>query len=126
MADPATTKVTLVSLLGATAIGATAELLVEWMAILLGAGVGGLIACSMAEELKGTPLWPRMRHWGLAALVGAVAAPAVMILANRLAGPFEAGAGLTLLPFVSMIAGGFWRQVAKDPMAMWDKWRCKP
>ena len=88
--------------------------------------LGGLIACSMADELKGTPLWPRMKHWGLAALVGAVAAPVGMMVANRLAGPFEAGAGLAMLPFVSMIAGGFWRHVARDVPAMWDKWRGKP
>lgn len=126
MADPATTKVTLVSLLGATAVGAAAELLVEWMGILLGAGVGGLIACSLADDLKGTPLWERIKHWGLAALVGAVAAPVAMIAVNKVLGPFEAGAGLTMLPFVSMIAGGFWRHVAKDIPAIWDKWRGKP
>lgn len=123
MADPATAKVTLASLLGATAVGAAAELLVEWMAILLGAGVGGLIACSMADTLKDAPLWGRLKHWGLAALVGAVSAPVVMMVANRVAGPFEGDAGLSMLPFVSMLAGGFWRQVARDPMAIWDKWR---
>lgn len=126
MADPATAKVTLASLLGATAVGAAAELLVEWMAILLGAGVGGLIACSMADTLKGSPLWDRLKHWGLAALVGVVSAPVVMMVANRVAGPFEPGAGLAMLPFVSMIAGGFWRHVARDIPAMWDKWRGKP
>lgn len=107
-------------------MGAAAELLVEWMGILLGAGVGGLIACSMADELKGSRLWDRIKHWGLAALVGAVAAPVAMIAVNRVLGPFEAGSGLTMLPFVSMIAGGFWRHVARDIPAMWDKWRGKP
>lgn len=125
MADPATAKVTLVTLIGATAVGAAAEFMVEWMGILLGAGVGGLIACSMAEDLKGMALWGRAKHWGLAALVGAVSAPVAMIAASKVFGPFEAGTGLTMLPFVSMIAGGFWRQVAKDPWAVWDKWRGK-
>lgn len=96
------------------------------MGILLGAGVGGMIACSLADDLKGTPLWERIKHWGLAALVGAVAAPVAMIAVNKVLGPFEAGAGLTMLPFVSMIAGGFWRHVAKDIPAIWDKWRGKP
>ena len=122
MADPATAKVTIVSLLGATAVGAAAELLVEWMGILLGAGVGGLIACSMADELKALPLWQRFKHWGLAALVGGVAAPVAMIAVNKFAGPLEAGSGLTMLPFVSMIAGGFWRQAARRVPELWDKW----
>ena len=126
MADPATAKVTLVTLLGATAVGAAAELLVEWLGVLVGAGVGGLIACSLAEDIKDTPLWGRAKHWGLATLVGAVAAPVAMIAANKVMGPFEAGAGLTMLPFVSMISGGFWRRVARDIPDMWDKWRGKP
>ena len=126
MADPATAKVTLVTLLGATAVGAAAELLVEWMGILLGAGVGGLIACSMAETLNGTRLWDRFKVWGLAALVGAVAAPVAMMTFSKVFGPFEAGSGLAMLPFVSMLAGGFWRHVARDIPAMWDKWRGKP
>ena len=126
MADPATAKVTLVTLLGATAVGAAAELLVEWMGILLGAGVGGLIACSMAENLGDAKLWKRIKHWGLAALVGVIAAPVAMMTVNKVFGPLEAGSGLAMLPFVSMLAGGFWRHVARDIPAMWDKWRGKP
>ena len=126
MADPATAKVTLVTLLGATAVGAAAELLVEWMGILLGAGVGGLIACSMARELNGSPLWPRVKHWGLAALVGAVAAPVALIVLNKIMGPLEHGAGMAMLPFVSMVAAGFWLQAARLVPKWLEKWQSKP
>lgn len=126
MADPATTKVTLVSLLGATAVGAAAELLVEWMGILLGAGIGGLIACSMAVDLKGAPLWPRFKHWGLAALVGAAAGPVAMWVLNKFAGPIDVGTSLTMMPFVSMVAGGFWIPAAKLVPSWLEKWQSKP
>ena len=126
MADPATAKVTLVTLLGATAVGAAAELLVEWMGVMLGAGVGGLIACSMAGHLTGTPLWGRFKVWGLAALVGAVAAPMAMFFFYKIAGPLEAGAGLAMLPFVSMMAGGFWLHAAQLVQRWLAKWDGKP
>lgn len=125
MADPATTKVTLVSLIGATVVGGAAELLVEWMGVIVGAGVGGMIACSLSEELSGKPFSVRFGHWGLAALVGAIAAPVAMLAVNRVFGPLEAGAGLSVLPFVSMMAGGFWRTVARDVPDIWAKWRGK-
>ena len=126
MADPATAKVTLVTLLGATAVGAAAELLVEWMGILLGAGVGGLIACSMARELIGSPLWPRFKHWGLAALVGTVAAPVALLVLNKIMGPLEHGSGMAMLPFVSMVAGGFWLHAARLVPSWLEKWQSKP
>lgn len=117
---------TLVTLLSATAVGAAAELLVEWMGILLGAGVGGLIACSMAAELKNSPFGTRFKHWGLAALVGIVAAPVAMYMLNRLMGPLEPGAGYTMLPFVSMVAGGFWLHAARLVPSWLEKWQGKP
>ena len=125
MADPATAKVTIVTLIGATAIGTAAEIFVEWIGILLGAGIGGLIACSMAAELKGSPMWPRFKHWGLAALVGAAAAPMAMFFFNKLAGPIEAGTGLAMLPFVSAMAGGFWRHGALLAQRWLAKWEGK-
>lgn len=125
MADPATAKVTLATLIGATAVGAAAELLVEWLGLLLGASVGGLIACSLSQELRGAKFSTRLGYWGLAALVGGIAAPVAMLAANRVFGPFEASAGLSVLPFISMIAAGYWRHVAKDIPGMWDKWRGK-
>ena len=125
MADPATAKVTLATLIGATAVGAAAELLVEWMGLLLGASVGGLIACSLSQELKGAAFSVRFGYWGLAALVGGIAAPVAMMAAGKVFGPFESGASLSVLPFVSMIAAGYWRHVAKDVPGMWDKWRGK-
>ena len=88
--------------------------------------MGGLIACSLAENLNGTPLRERVKHWGLAVLVGAIAAPVAMLAVNRVFGAQEAGVGLSVLPFVSMVAAGFWRHVARDIPAMRDKWRGKP
>ena len=126
MADPATAKVTLVTLLSATAVGAAAELLVEWMGILMGAGVGGLIACSMARELQDSPLWLRFKHWGLAALVGIIAAPVAMFMLNKVMGPLEPGTGYAMLPFVSMVAGGFWLHAAKLVPSWLEKWQSKP
>ena len=123
MAEPATKTVTLVTILAGTSVGVAAEFLVEWAGIILGAGVGGLIACSLAADLKGLGFGARLMHWGMALLFGVIAAPAAWALVNKLAGPVEAGAGLGMLPFVSMIVAAFWRRIVSDIPGMWDKWR---
>jgi hypothetical protein len=48
------------------------------------------------------------------------------MLLNKVAGPVEAGAGLGMLPFVSMIVSAFWRRILHDIPETWDKWRGKP
>lgn len=116
---------TLVTILAGTSVGVAAEFLVEWASIILGAGVGGLIACSLASELKSAGFGARLAHWGMALLFGVIAAPAAWMLINRLAGPIEAGSGLGMLPFVSMMVAAFWRRILRDIPEVWDKWRAK-
>ena len=126
MAEPATKTVTLVTLLAGTSVGVAAEFLVEWGGIILGAGVGGLIACSLASDLKDKGILARLSHWGIALLFGMIAAPVGLLVLVKIAGPMEAGAGLGMLPFVSMIVSAFWRRIVSDIPAMWGKWRDKP
>jgi hypothetical protein len=126
MADPTSKTVTLVTLLAGTSVGVAAEFLVQWAGIILGAGVGGLIACSLAADLKDKGFLARLSHWWIALLFGVIAAPVGMLVLTKIAGPIEAGSGLGLLPFVSMIVSAFWRRIVSDIPSMWDKWRDKP
>lgn len=123
MAEPASKTVTLVTILAGTSVGVAAEFLVEWAGIILGAGVGGLIACSLAADLKGAGFGARLAHWGMAVLFGVIAAPAAWLVLGKMIGPLEGGAGLGMLPFVSMLVSAFWRRLLADIPAAWDKWR---
>ena len=114
---------TLVTILAGTSVGMAAEFLVESAGIILGAGFGGLIACSLADDLKGQGFGARLMHWGMSLMFGVISAPAAWALVNKLAGPVEAGVGLGMLPFVSMIVAAFRCRILSDIPIMWDKWR---
>ena len=125
MAEPTAAKVTIITLLAGTAVGGAAELLVQWMGVIVGAGVGGLIACSFSETLAGKSFFARFRHWGLDAMVGALSAPVAFMATHRFFGPLEDDSALVVLPFVAMLAAGFWRNAAREIPAIISNWRGK-
>lgn len=121
MAEPATvTKVTITTVLGGLVGAQFAPLMVEWVGVIFGAGVGASFVLSFAPKMD---FWAGCRVFLLAFCFGMVATWAAEVCIEMMGLTALVNARPTVRPFLAIIVTAFSRQIMLGIPELVRNWR---